>query len=123
MGKVLLKRAGTSSTLLHKPLNRDDFNDKHNDSELNDSESDVDNKEIEDTSEVSKLELHNQMLINENKMLQKQIKENAENKFNPLEFDHSGVGCLTPTSRNTLLENSVLDLMKQKVAVLHYLKY
>lgn len=115
MGKVLLKRAGTSSNLLHKPLNRDDFNDKNNDSEINDSESDVDNnKEIEDTSEVSKLELHNQMLINENKMLQKQIKENAENKFNPLEFDHSGVGCLTPISRNTLLENSVLDLMKQK---------
>ena len=54
------------------------------------------------------------MLINENKMLQQQIKENTENQINQVGSDQSGVGCLTPTSRNTLLENTVLDLMKQK---------
>ena len=81
MGKVLLKRNGSSNNALgtaissnisnnKKIKNKDSELQKSEDSELeyseSESESHKNNHEIEDPSKVSNLELHNQMLINEN---------------------------------------------------------
>jgi len=114
MGKVLLKRSKSitpsrreSPGSNYKSCGQTNKMEIHNEDTRHITESNADN-----LTHLNELEMKNQILVNENKMLQSKL-SNSQNTSKSSINDHS-LQVLSPETKTNILENSVWDLMKKK---------